>query len=58
MKETLLENEFKVWVIKILTELREITDRNADHCNKKLETIKRDDSTAEVETNLEPMNSR
>ena len=49
-------------VIKILTELRKITDRNADHCNKKLETIKmrqkRDNSTAEVKTKLEATNSR
>ena len=49
-------------VIKILTELRKITGRNADHCNKKLETIKMrekgDNSTAEVKSNLEATDSR
>ena len=33
-------SEFKKEVIKMLKKLRRI-DRNADHCNKELETIKR-----------------
>ena len=50
-------------VLKILKELRKIIKRNADHCNKVLETIKRnqsklDNTIAEIETNLEAMNSR
>ena len=40
-------------VIKILKELRKAISRNADHCNKELETIKRsqsklDSSIAEI----------
>ena len=31
-------------VIKMPKELRKIFDRNADHCNKELETIKRNQS--------------
>ena len=47
----------------MLTELRKIIDRNADPCNKKVETIKMnqsktDNSIAEIKTNLEEMNSR
>ena len=34
---SLLHPKFKKEVIKVLTELRKIIDRNADHCNKKLE---------------------
>ena len=47
----------------MITEWRKIIDRNADHCNKELETIKmnqskRDNSTAKIKTNLEAINSR
>ena len=47
----------------MLKELRKIINRNADHCNKELETIKMnqsklDNSIAEIKTNLEAMNSR
>ena len=47
----------------MLTELRNIFKRNADHCNKELETIKMnqskiDNSVTEIKTNLETMNSR
>lgn len=47
----------------MLTELRKIIDRKAYRCNKKLETIrmnqsKIDNSTTEIKTNLEAINSR
>ena len=38
---SLLDLKFKKEVIKMLKELRKITDKNADHCNKELETIKK-----------------
>ena len=38
---SLLDPEFKKEVIKMLKELKKIINRNADHCNKELETIKR-----------------
>ena len=46
----------------MLKELRKIIDRNADSCNKELETIKRnqsklDNSIAKIKNNLESMNS-
>ena len=37
----LTDPEFKKKVIKILKELRKTSSRNAGHCNKELETIKR-----------------
>ena len=37
---TLPEPEFKKSVNKMLTGLRKSINRNADHCNKELETIK------------------
>ena len=50
-------------IMKILKELRQIIERNADHCNKEVKTIKMnqsklDNSIAKVKTNLEAMNSR
>ena len=47
----------------MLQELRKIMDRNAGHCNKELETIKRnqsklDNSIAEINTDVKAMNSR
>ena len=47
----------------MLKELRKIIDRNPDHCNKELETIKRNQSkldkmVAKIEINLGAMNSR
>lgn len=47
----------------MLTELRKIIDRNPDHCNKELETLKRiqsklDNLIAKIKTNLEAMSSR
>lgn len=35
-----LDPKFKKVAIKVLTELRKIIDRNRDHCNKELKTIK------------------
>ena len=37
---SLPDPKFKKEVIKILKELRKAINRNADHCNKELETIK------------------
>ena len=37
---SLLDPKFKKEVVKVLPELRKIIDRNVDHCNKELETIK------------------
>ena len=47
----------------MLTELRKIINRNADHCNKELESIKinqsrTENSIAEIKSNLEAMNSQ
>ena len=47
----------------MLKELRKIIDKNADHCNKELETIKMnqseiDNSIDKIKTNVEEMNSR
>ena len=47
----------------MLKELRKIIDRNPDHCNKELKTIKRNQSKldnliAKIKTNLEAMSSR
>ena len=58
-----LDPKFKKVAIKVLTELRKIIDRNRDHCNKELKTIKmnwskKDNSTAKIKTNLEVINSR
>ena len=36
---SLPDPDFKKKVIKVLKELRKIINRNADHCNKELETI-------------------
>lgn len=50
MKETspiVLYPEFKWEVIKMLKELRKTIDRNADHCNKKLNPIKRSQSKSD-----------
>ena len=49
--------------MKILKELRKAIDRNADHCNKELETIKRsqlkfENSFAETKAELKAMNSK
>ena len=49
-------------VIKMLKELINITNRNADRCNNELETIKRnqsilDNSVAKIKTDLKAMNS-
>ena len=38
---SLPDPKFKKKVIKILKELRKAINRNADHCNEELETIKR-----------------
>ena len=40
----LLDHKFKKEIIKMLKELRKMIDRNADHCNKELETIKTNQS--------------
>ena len=40
----LLDPKFKKVVIKMLTELRKIINRNTDHCNKELEAIKMNQS--------------
>ena len=37
---SLLDSKLKKEVIEILTELRMVISRNADHCNKELEIIK------------------
>ena len=47
----------------MLKELRKIINRNSEHCNKELETIKMkqsktDNSISEIKTNLKTMNSR
>ena len=47
-------------VIKIRKKLRKIIDRNADDCNKELETVKRSqsklhNSIAEIKTKLKAM---
>lgn len=47
----------------MLTELRKITNRNSGHCNKELESVKKnqsklDSSIGEIKTNLEAINSR
>ena len=60
---SLLDPEFKKEVIRMLKELRKSIDRNADHCNMELETLKRnqsklDNSITKIKTNLEAMNSR
>ena len=34
------DTDFKMEAIKMLKELRKIIDRNTDHCNRELETIK------------------
>ena len=45
----------------MLIDLRKVISRNADHCNKDLETMQKnwskiDNSTAYIKTNLEAMN--
>ena len=60
---TLLDPKFKKKIIKMLKELRKMIDGNADHCNKELESIKKnqsklDSSIGEIKTNLEAINSR
>ena len=47
----------------MLKELRKIINKNEDHCNKELETMKvnqskLDNSITRIKTNLEAMNSR
>ena len=47
----------------MLKELRKAIDRNEDHCNKELETIKRsqsklDNPIAEMKTELKAINSK
>ena len=47
----------------MLKELRKAINRNADHCNKELETVKRsqsklDNSTAKMKTELKALNSK
>ena len=47
----------------MLKELRKTINRNVDHCNKELETIKRsqsklDNSISEVKTELKAINSK
>ena len=59
----LLNPKFKKVVINVPTELWKITDRNADHYNKELETIKMnqsktDNSIADIKMYLESKNSR
>ena len=54
---SLPDSEFKKEVIKILKELRRTISRNADHCNKDLETImshsKLDKSITDMFINIE-----
>ena len=57
---SLPDPEFKKEVRKMLKKLRKIIDRNADHCNKELEGIKKtqsklDNSIAEVKTKLKAL---
>ena len=40
LSSLLLESKFKKRVIKMLRELRKASDRNAEHCEKELESIK------------------
>ena len=54
---SLPDSTFKKEVIKMLKELRKAVNRNADHCNKETETIKRsqsklDNSIVEMKTKL------
>ena len=60
---TSISSEFKKEVIQIWKELRKIINRNAHHCNKEINTIKKnqsklDNSIAKVKANLEAMNNR
>ena len=60
---SLPDPKFKKEVIKMLKELRKAINRNADHCNKELETVKRsqsklDNSTAKMKTELKALNSK
>ena len=41
---TLLDPKFKKKIIKTLKELRKTTDGNADHCNKELESVQKNQS--------------
>ena len=47
---SLLDSEFEKQVIKTLKELRKTINRNADHCNRELETIKRNQSNHPIRT--------
>ena len=59
---SLPDSEFKKEVIKILKELRRTISRNADHCNKDLETImshsKLDKSITDVKTKLQAKSTK
>ena len=59
---SLPDPKFKKEVVKILTGLRKAIDRNADSCNKELETIKRiqsklDNSIAEMKIEQKAINT-
>ena len=61
---SLIDTDFKKEIMKILKELRNAIDRNAEYCKKELETIKRNQknfkthSFAKMKTELKAMNSR
>ena len=60
---SVIDTKFKKEVMKILKELRNVIDRNADYCKKELESIRRsqeilENSFAEMKAELKAMNSR
>ena len=60
---SLPDPKFKKEVIKILKELRKAINRNADHCNKELETIKKsqlklENPFAEMKAEQKAINSK
>ena len=60
---SLMDTEFKKEVITLLKKLRKAIDRNAEYCEKELETIRRsqeklENSFAETKAELKAMYSR
>ena len=60
---SLPDHEFKNEMVKILKELKKVISRNADHCNKELEIIKRsqlkfENSHAETIAKLKAINNK
>lgn len=54
---SLVNPKYKKEVIKMLTELRNIISRYTDNSNKKLETIKMNNSVDEIQINLKEMSN-